>query len=101
MKQTYRYILSTILLLTLVGQLIVVSSSYFFSDENLEENIEMKAEDIFDDEIEDVKLCYFDWLKRNPQRYGSFDLFHRSSCYILREYSKIDTSIPVPPPEIV
>lgn len=101
MKQSYRYILSSILLLTLVGQLIVVSSSYFFSDENVEENIEMKAEDIFDDEIEDVKFCYFDWLKRNPLVFGSFDVFHSSSLYILKEYSKIGKSIPVPPPEFV
>lgn len=101
MKHSYRYILSAILLLTLIGQLIVVSSSYFFADENLEENIEMRAEDIFDDEIEDVKFCYFDWLKRNPLRFGSFDLFHQSSLYILFKYSKIGKSIPVPPPEIV
>lgn len=101
MKQSYRYILSLILLLTLIGQLVVVSSSYFFSDENLEENIEMKAEDIFDDEIEDVKFCYFDWLKRTTLQYGSFDLFDKSTRYVLREYSKIDKSILVPPPEMV
>lgn len=101
MKQSYRYILSSILLLTLIGQLVVVSSSYFLSDENLEEDIEMRAEEIFDDKIDDVKFCYFDWLTRNPLKFGSFDLFHKSSCYILREYSKIDKTIPLPPPKLV
>lgn len=101
MEQLYRKILSFVFLLTLVGQLIVISSSYFFSDENIEENVEMRAEDIFDEEIESIKFCYLDWLKRNPLKEGSFDLFHQSNQYIVKEYSKIVKPIPVPPPEFV
>lgn len=101
MKQSFRGILSFVFLLTLVGQLIVISSSYFFSDENLEENVELRAEDIFDDEIENLKFCYFDWMKRNPLKEGSFDLFHKSNQYFVKQYPKIVGPIQVPPPEVV
>jgi hypothetical protein len=100
-KQSYRFILSSVLLLTMIGQLIVFSSSVLFSDESQEETIELKAEDIFDDEMEDQNFESYDWLKTNSIVCGSFEIFSKASRCILGGYTAVNQSIPVPPPEFV
>jgi hypothetical protein len=84
---------------SILCQLVLSSTKFFFSDENSEEKTEMNFDDIFDDEFQEDDFCYFDWLITYSNDSVLVNSKQNLSIFLLFKYLTVDLSIPVPPPE--
>ena len=99
MNKKINYILASVFLLTFLCQLILSSSLSFYSDENSEEETEVSFEDLLEKEIiQDTYTCSYEWIisYNNDNQLSRKTVF---TPHLLRNYSIVDRSIPVPPPE--